>query len=44
MKDERKKVSKTKVVAYRRACKKSADGTGLSHYIFAENGTAKGKR
>lgn len=42
MKGEQKKVSKTKMVAYRRACKKSADGTGLSHYIFAENG--KGKR
>jgi modified peptide precursor CbpA len=37
MKVEKKKPSEPKVLAYRRACKKSANGTGLSHYIFIDN-------
>ena len=34
MKD--KKAKQAKVIAYRRACKASADGTGLSHYILMD--------
>ena len=31
-----KKADEKKVVAYRRACKRPADGTGLSHYIMMD--------
>ena len=36
MKKEGKKSEGKKVIAYRRACKKAADGTGLSHYIMMD--------
>ena len=29
-------MKKSKVIAYRRTCKKSADSTGLSHYILMD--------
>lgn len=36
MKKEVKKTGQKEVIAYRRACKKAADGTGLSHYIMMD--------
>ena len=36
MKKEVKKSGEVKVMAYRRACPKKADGTGLSHYILMD--------
>ncbi len=44
MKVEKKKLSETKVLAHRRACKKSANGTGLSHYIFLDDKKGKAGR
>lgn len=31
-----RKAKQAKAIAYRRACKASADGTGLSHYILMD--------
>ena len=34
--EKRKRADGKKVIAYRRSCKKTADGTGLSHYIMMD--------
>ena len=36
MRKDGKKTVGDKVIAYRRACKGKADGTGLAHYVMAD--------